>query len=188
MKPVLGKMKGGLIVSCQASEGSPLCGPQFMSAMARSAELGGAVGVRANGVEDIRAIRERVSLPIIGILKRRCSDGGIWITIEPEDALAVVQAGADIVALDATKRLRPSGKPFAEITSLIKKETSALVMADISTFEEGQAAATAGADIVATTLSGYTYYSRQQETPDVELIETLRKQSGHADCRRGEIS
>lgn len=163
----------GLIVSCQAKPGSPLRHPQVMAAMAQAAEAGGAVGIRANGAEDIAAIRALVKLPIIGINKIDHAGYEVFITPTLAAARQVAAAGADIIAMDATLRPRPDGLSAAEAIRLYQKELGLPVMADISTLEEGLAAAEAGADIVATTLSGYTPYSPQQEPPDYTLIAEL---------------
>ena len=174
MDQVLRQIEGGLIVSCQATPGTPLDGPNYMAAMAESAQLGGAVGIRANGGAHIRAIKQRVSLPVIGILKRRDLAPHVWITPDLKSAEVVARAGAEIVAMDATKRPRPSGVgAFSEIAAELKSTHSVLVMADVSTVEEGLSAAEAGADIVATTLSGYTPYSVQMVGPDFDLVSAL---------------
>jgi N-acylglucosamine-6-phosphate 2-epimerase len=163
------RIRGGLIVSCQAKEDSPLRGPTFMAAMARCAEVGGAVGIRANGPDNIEAIRKAVGLPIIGIYKINCPDSEPYITPTFEAAKCVAEAGADIIALDATLRPHANGLSACELIAQIKI-LGLPVMADISTFEEGVAAEEAGADIIATTMSGYTPYSRQLDGPDFELI------------------
>ncbi|HET6455459.1 MAG TPA: N-acetylmannosamine-6-phosphate 2-epimerase [Armatimonadota bacterium] len=169
---VIERLTGGLIVSCQAKEDSPLCGPAFMAAMARCAEIGGAVGIRANGPDNIEAIREAVGLPIIGIYKINCPDSEPYITPTFEAAKEVAGVGADIIALDATLRPHANGLSARELIAQIKK-LDLPVMADISTFEEGAAAEEAGADIIATTMSGYTSYSRQLAGPNFELISEL---------------
>lgn len=132
----------------------------------------GAAGVRLDGVEHVRATRECVSAPIIGINKQRSDSFAIYITPTVAAALDVVQAGANIVALDGADGPRPDGSNVAVLVREVH-EAGALVMADISTFDEGLAAADAGADIVATTLSGYTPYSRRPDGPDVALVERL---------------
>ena len=170
---LIGNLGKGLIVSCQAKPGSPLRDAQVMAAMAQAAEIGGAVGIRANGQADIAAIRARVSLPIIGIDKNVHPGYEVFITPTLESARLVAMAGADIIATDATLRPRPDGSTAAGAIRRSRRETGKLIMADISTLEEGLAAAEAGADIVATTLSGYTPYSRQQEAPDFDLIAEL---------------
>jgi N-acylglucosamine-6-phosphate 2-epimerase len=170
---IIGNLQKGLIVSCQAKPSSPLRNPQVMAAMAQAAELGGAVGIRANGAEDIAAIHNSVKLPIIGINKIVHTGFDVFITPMLESAQQVVAAGADILAMDATLRPRPDRLCVAQAIQLYKRELGVPIMADISTLEEGLAAAEAGADMVATTLSGYTPYSRQQDAPDFLLIAEL---------------
>ena len=169
---LISALRGRLIVSCQAPEGTPLHGSSFMAAMARAAEVGGAAGVRANGPDDIRAIKAAVPLPIIGIYKIRDPEFEPYITPTFEAAREIAEAGADIIAVDATLRPHPKNLTAAELIAQIK--TLGLpVMADISTLEEGISAAEAGADIVATTMSGYTTYSRRSDEPDFALIREL---------------
>ncbi len=163
----------GLIVSCQAKLGSPLRDPKIMAAMAQAAEQAGAVGIRANGPADIAAIRAAVKLPIIGIYKQELPGTEVYITSTFESAQAVVAAGADLVALDATARPRPGNVSAADLIHYCQTELNTPVMADISTLSEGVAAAAAGADLVATTLVGYTADSRHHTPPDYELIREL---------------
>jgi len=164
---------GTLIVSCQAQPDSPFHGPAGMTLMARAAERGGAGGIRANGPQDVRAIRAAVDLPVIGIWKTGAPDG-VYITPRFADAAAVVEAGAAIVAVDATDRPRPDGGTAAELIARIRAELDALVMADVDTFEAGRAAADAGADLVASTLSGYTPATASgADGPDFALVERL---------------
>lgn len=171
MNYVIQRLKNGLIVSCQADPSSPLFGPMYMSAMAKSAELGGAVGIRANGPEDIRAIRETVGLVLIGIYKLQIPGYPVYITPTFEAVKKVAEAGADIIACDATLRERPV--PFKDLVKMIHNELGLTVMADVSTLEEGLTAEEEGADLVATTLSGYTPYSRTRKGPDIPLIREL---------------
>lgn len=185
---IIRNLHHGLIVSCQAKPGSPLRNSQVLAAMARAAEVGGAVGVRANGVEDIRAIRQLVKIPIIGINKIVHEGYDVFITPTLESALQVATAGSDIIAMDATLRNRPDGLSTAQAIKLYKDELGKLVMADISTLEEGLAAVEAGADIVATTLSGYTSYSRQQEAPDFLLIAELAARTATPIIAEGRMS
>ncbi len=174
MQALIEQLRGGLIVSCQAGPTDAVYGSAAMAAMAQAAERGGAVGIRANGVEDIAAIRRAVSLPIIGIDKQDLPGYGIRITPSLDAARRIVAAGADIVAVDATRRGAEEGRlPAAQLIRQIKDELHVPVMADISIFEEAMAAAEAGADIVATTLSGYTSYSLQLKEPDFDLLEKL---------------
>jgi N-acylglucosamine-6-phosphate 2-epimerase len=184
---VIKYLRGGLIVSCQAPKGSPLHGSAIMAAMAKAAEVGGAVGIRADGPADIRAIKQAISIPIIGIYKIDLPGFEPYITPTIEAARAVVEAGADIVALDATLRPHPGNLSAADLINLVKG-LGRSVMADISTLEEGIAAVEAGADIVATTMSGYTPYSRQSAEPDFELIEELVRAVSIPVIAEGKIS
>jgi putative N-acetylmannosamine-6-phosphate epimerase len=171
----IARLQGGLIVSCQASKDDGLYGPEVMAGMARAAELGGAVGIRANGPDDIAAIRRAVRLPIVGIYKRDLPGYGIRITPTLEAARQIVEAGADIVAIDATRRGPSEGRlPTAELIRQIHDTLHVPVMADISTLEEGIAAAEAGADIVASTLSGYTPYSPALKRPTSNWSDVAR--------------
>jgi N-acylglucosamine-6-phosphate 2-epimerase len=170
---VLSMLRRGLVVSCQAETQEPLHGSQFMAAMARAALEGGAVGIRASGASDIQSIRRAVSLPIIGILKVDLDGYDVRITPRLEDAITAAQAGAHIIALDATQRPHPDNRTASELIQAVKQATGLPVMADISTLEEGVAAAQAGADLVGTTLSGYTPYSPSHTEPDFNLVEQL---------------
>jgi N-acylglucosamine-6-phosphate 2-epimerase len=167
------KLRGQLIVSCQALADNPLRKSEYMAVMAKAAEFGGAGGIRANGATDIKAIREQVSIPIIGINKTAASLENVYITPTLESAAEVARAGADIIAIDATNRPRPNNVTATELIKAVKHELKLPVMADISTYTEGIAAADAGADIVATTLAGYTTYTSQTDGPDLDLLRKL---------------
>ena len=144
-----------------------------MALMAKAAELGGAVGIRADDPKHIAAIRRTVKLPIIGIYKEDVEGYETRITLNMDRAKEIFEAGSDIIALDVTNRPHPYGTTGIEMIKQIKEQFGCLVMADISTFEEGVAAANAGADIVATTLSGYTSYSPKIQGPDFDLVSRL---------------
>ena len=163
----------GLIVSCQARKDEPMHGSDIMARMAVAAQQGGAVGIRANTPEDVRAIKKVVSLPVIGIYKIDSEESEVYITPTFEAAKAIAEAGSDMIALDGTTRARPGGETLEFIIHLIHEELQLPVMADCSTLEEGINAARAGADVVATTLSGYTPYSRKTEGPDFELLDAM---------------
>lgn len=173
MDAIITKLKHGLIVSCQAREGNPMRGAGHMAAFAQAAELGGAVGIRANGAADIRAIRKASSLPILGINKWRQANWPVYITPNLQAARAVRQAGADIIAIDATHRPRRGGASPEALIETIHTVLGCPVMADIDTLEEGIAAARAGADLVATTLSGYTERHPATPGPDLDLVRAL---------------
>ncbi|WP_028550564.1 N-acetylmannosamine-6-phosphate 2-epimerase [Paenibacillus sp. UNC451MF] len=164
----------GLVVSCQALEDEPLHGSSYMVAMAKAAHMGGAVGIRSNGAQDIRAIKQALDLPVIGLNKKLVQGYDVYITPTVEDAVEVHRAGADIVAMDGTGRARPDGRTLEETIRELHAQ-GILVMADISTLEEGVYAASLGADYISTTLSGYTPYSRQEPGPDLPLITQLKQ-------------
>ncbi|MBB6675100.1 N-acetylmannosamine-6-phosphate 2-epimerase [Cohnella nanjingensis] len=168
-------LRGGMVVSCQAYPGDATYGSEIMVRFALAALEGGALAIRANSPPDISAIKQAVKVPVIGLWKRVYADSDVYITATRADAMAVVTAGADIVALDATARRRPGGESLQEVVSYLKRETDALLMADVSTLEEGIQAERLGFDIVSTTLSGYTPYSPQTSDPDYALIAALSR-------------
>ncbi|MBQ9003481.1 MAG: N-acetylmannosamine-6-phosphate 2-epimerase [Eggerthellaceae bacterium] len=151
MNPTIEQLKGGLIVSCQAYTGEPLRHPETMAQMARAAELGGAVAIRCQGLSDIAAIKGRVEIPVIGLWKE--GHDGVYITPTLRHAIACVNAGADVVALDATDRPRPDGRTFEQTVSELREACDTLVMADCATIEDIRRSVAAGCDLVSTTLS-----------------------------------
>lgn len=167
---ILEKLHLGLIVSCQALPDEPLHGPEIMARMAAAAAAGGAIGIRANGAADVRAIKRAVSLPVIGIVKRNYPDSAVYITPTLGEIEELLDAGADIIAFDATRQSRPGNCTLEQIIDLLNASPAAS-MADISTLEEALYAESLGVGCVSTTLSGYTPYSRQQEGPNLELLE-----------------
>jgi len=185
---VLDKIEGKLVVSCQALEDEPLHGADIMAKMARAAKIGGAAGIRANGPEDIRAIQEEVELPLIGIEKNMDYDAEVYITPTMREVTRVVRAGADIVAVDATKCSRPSGQSLREFIDEIKSSFDIPVMGDISVLKEGIQAEQAGFDLVGTTLSGYTEYSPDKAGPDFELLEELLNELSIPVLMEGRVS
>lgn len=173
---ILARLAGGLIVSCQAYPGEPMRDPNTMAQIARAAVIGGACGIRLQGISDIRAAAD-LQVPVVGLWK----DGhdGVFITPTLEHAIAVAQAGADIVALDGTRRPRPDGRTLAETIAGLRAQHDVLVMADCGSLADAEAAEAAGADILGTTLSGYTGERVKGAGPDLELIAQLA-----ATCRR----
>ena len=163
--------KNSLIVSCQADPGSPFAKPEFICAFAEAAVRGGAVALRLEGVANTEAVRTEQSVPIIGLIKKRHGEfGDIYITPTQQDVHALSEAGADIIAFDATLRERP-----VSVQNLVETchSLGRIALADISTVAEAEAALAAGADLISTTLSGYTPYSPQIAGPDFELIKAL---------------
>ena len=167
------QVRGHLIVSCQALPDEPLYGAEIMARMAVAAHGGGARAIRANTPVDIAAIRAAVDLPIIGLYKEVFPGYPVYITPTLAHAKAVADAGADLVAIDATARPRPQPDTLADFIAAIHAETGCAVLADIATADEALAAAAAGADLISTTMSGYTADSPNQPGPDLELVRDL---------------
>ncbi|HVN15515.1 MAG TPA: N-acetylmannosamine-6-phosphate 2-epimerase [Anaerolineales bacterium] len=167
------RLCGGLIVSCQALPDEPLYGAQHMAAMARAAAAGGAIAIRANGPADIAACRAIVNLPIIGLFKEDIPGFEVRITPTIEHAEQIAQVGSDVIAIDATNRNRPGQLSIETLITHVHTHIGKPILADVSTLEEGLAAVEAGADFVATTLSGYTSYSLSQPGPDFDLLAKL---------------
>ena len=168
-------VKGKLIVSCQALPDEALHSPFIMGRMAKAAKEGGAAAIRAQSCADINEIKKVTGLPVIGLIKRNYDDSPIYIPptmIEVEDLLTT---GCEMIALDMTNRKRPGNEKVEILVERIH-ESGRLVLADISTYEEGMDAARIGADAISTTLSGYTPYSPQMTGPDVELVGKLSKE------------
>jgi N-acylglucosamine-6-phosphate 2-epimerase len=177
-------LRGGLIVSVQAYEDSVLNTPETIALLARCAVANGARAVRIEGVARIAAVRKVVDVPIVGLVKRRYPGFAPYITPTSEDIFDVVEAGADIVAFDATDRARPDGSTPASAVSSIRV-TNRLAMADCSRIEDASAVVTAGADIVASTLCGYTDETRGAPLPALDLVRALRGLGAFVVCEGG---
>lgn len=176
---IIASLKDGLIVSCQAVPGEPHYMENITVKMAESAEWGGAVGIRANSPEDIEKIKRVVDLPIIGIWKIDRNIKDVYLTPNLDAAKKLWDAGAEIIAVQATKHKRDDGKYSYETIKEIKKEIpEALIFADIATPEDAVIAAENGADFVAPTLQGYTkagYFDNVtiKDVPDFILLRDI---------------
>jgi N-acylglucosamine-6-phosphate 2-epimerase len=184
-RKVIKRIGRALIVSCQASEGEPLCGPIFIRALAESAIMGGASALRLEGAANIEAVRAVTTLPIIGLAKSTSVQPGdrlksVYITATLSEAEAIAKAGSDIVAIDATGRPRADGMKLSEFIGRIRNDFGKPVMADISTLSEGLLAVEAGADLVSTTLYGYTEETKlpSDAGPGLDLLRSLVEKCG----------
>lgn len=183
MHQVLEQIKNGLIVSCQALEGEPLHSSFIMGRMALAAKEGGAVGIRANSVPDIREIKEQVDLPVIGIIKQVYKDHPVFITPTMKEIDALAETGAEIIATDATNRIRPDGKDLESFYQDVRsKYPHILLMADVSSVEEAIFADELGFNIVAPTLYGYTEETKglKIDDHDYAVIKQIVKEVKHA--------
>ena len=187
---ILDRLGGHLVVSCQAPPNHPLAAPNMIAALCRCAAEGGAAGVRVNGVEGVRTGLANTELPVIGLYKEwrkgRLSNGGRpAITPTVKDAVALAGAGAHVVAFEATRELHGDG--LGRHIEAVRHAVNVPLLADISTLEEGVLAYRCGADLVGTTLSGYTPDSRKQHGPDLALVAELTK-AGVPTVAEGRIS
>lgn len=176
---MLEKIKNGLVVSCQALENEPLHSSYIMSKMALAAAQGGAVGIRANSKEDIIAIKQEVSLPVVGIVKRDYPDSEVFITATKKEIDELAESGCEMIAMDATMRPRPNGEKLSELVAYTKENYPHVeLMADISTLEEALQAEQLGFDCVSTTLYGYTKETAGHKLydNDFEFVKTVVNQ------------
>ena len=164
-------LRSQLIVSCQAYPGEPMRDPRTTGQVAASAVIGGAAAIRVQGLADVEFTRAAVEVPVIGLWK----DGhdGVFITPTLHHALSCASAGADIVAIDGTRRPRPDGLTLAQTIAGIHAESNSLVLADCGSLADAIAAAEAGADLIGTTLAGYTGERPKTEGPDLELLADI---------------
>ena len=149
------QIKGKVIVSCQAVPGEPLYVEEksIMYLMARAAKQAGTPAIRTSSIRDVVAIKEETGLPVIGLIKVQYDGFESYITPTMKEVDALVEAGSDVIALDCTNQKRGDGKSISEfITEVRSKYPDEILMADISTYEEGVNAWKLGMDIVGTTM------------------------------------
>jgi N-acylglucosamine-6-phosphate 2-epimerase len=176
---ILAALRHGLIVSCHAEDGDPFDAPDLIARFALAAAMGGAAAIRAREPDNVRAIRKAIALPIIGLTKGTYPGGRVLITPDLTDVEALIDAGADLIAVDGTARRRPNGLTGDEFVAAIATRWPTPIVADVSTREEGAAAFRAGAAAVATTLSGYTDATERAgvSAPDWRLLRALVQSS-----------
>lgn len=181
---LLDSLRGKLIVSVQAPAGSALDDPYVLAAMARAAQDAGAAAVRMQGIANLQAARKRVSVPIVGIVKREHAGFGPYITPTLEDVRKIAAAGCEIVAFDVTRRPRPDGSSTERLVEAVHAG-GALAMADCAEPDDGIEAASAGAEIVATTLCGYTPGTEGTTLPALDLVRAFASGETFVICEGG---
>lgn len=166
---ILTQIQNGLIASCQPVDDGPMDSPEIVAAMAAACVAGGAVGLRIEGIENLKAARKVVNVPIVGIVKRDLADSPVRITPFLQDIDDLYHAGADIIAFDGTDRLRPT-----TIEACVERiqALGAMSMADCSNLEEGLYCQGLGVDLIGSTMSGYTGGEIPAE-PDLQLVRDL---------------
>lgn len=174
---IINRLKGKVVVSCQAMPSEPLYLEKCMVAMMKSVVKGGAGGLRVAGARDVKNAKHLFDIPVIGLTKPDVIPPNwqeiVYITPTLKEVIELVEAGADIIAFDGTMRERPNGAKLEELIKYVKINNR-VSMADISTFEEGINAEKLGANILSTTLSGYTQFSQNRGSePDFELLKQL---------------
>jgi len=171
---VLAPLKGGLVVSCQVPDGTAIDTPDFIAAQALTVIQAGAIGIRAQGIANVTAVARVAHVPIIGLVKRYLDTTPIYITPTVLDVLELEQAGASIVAVDATERLRPDRLDFTTFFKNLRLETDIPLLADVETVEAAIIAETISYEAIATTLSGYTD-KPAPPLPNIRLVEAIAK-------------
>jgi N-acylglucosamine-6-phosphate 2-epimerase len=164
----------GLIVSCQIPVQSPLHGKVSTAVLAMAAQSSGAVAIRAEGFDSIKAIKEVVSIPVIGLIKTQGINSGVYINSTISEIQMCIDAGSDFIAIDATGRPRASFEHLADFVQAIRRITDIEIIGDVSNIEEGKAAAASGINILASTLAGHTPNSTK-DLPDLDLVASLVK-------------
>lgn len=167
------KLPQGLVVSCQALKGEPMYGGDSIVKMARAAELGGAIGIRANGTKDIGRISRKVDLPIIGLIKQCYEGSGVYITPTLKEVKKLVKSPCEIIAMDATIRPRPNGEKLGDLVRYVRDHSEKRLMADIDDLESAQNAEALGFDYISSTLRGYTEKTRGIAIPDIDFLRQL---------------
>lgn len=186
---IISNLKHGLIVSCQAELDSPFNSPEGVTMFAKSAVAGGTAGIRSEGIEKIKMILESVDVPVIGLIKSKFDDGSVKITGSFSDVDELSVIGCPIIAIDGTFRKR-DGLTGPEFIHRIKSAFDVLIMADIAKEDEALECEQAGADLISTTLNGYTpdTVNDKIHSPNFELVKTLVKKNKEPIIAEGRIN
>ncbi|MGL6107726.1 N-acetylmannosamine-6-phosphate 2-epimerase [Romboutsia sp.] len=176
---ILESIKDSVIISCQALPNEPLYVEEksIMYLMARAAKIAGSPAIRTNGISDVIAIKKETGLPVIGLIKKHYDDSDVYITPTMKEVDELVEAGSDVIALDCTFLKRPNEESINDFIKKIKaKYPNIILMADISTYEEGINANKCGVDLIGTTMNGYTEQSIKANVTNLELVKMLVKE------------
>lgn len=171
----LSTLDKGLIVSCQPVKGGAMDRAEMVVGFALAALDGGATALRIESAPYVAAVRAATDRPIIGLVKRDLNDSPVRITPLLSDVEALADAGADLIAYDATQRLRP-----VETAALVAAihARGRLAMADCAVLADAEQALAEGADVVGSTLAGYTGPTEPTE-PDLALVAAMRRLTPH---------
>lgn len=174
MNSIIEQLRNSIIISCQSEGDDPFnADPEYMALFAKAAEMGGAKGIRTQGIEKLKAIKRMVDLPVIGLQKSQFEDGTVRITGSFKEVEQLIAAGSDIIAIDGTFRIR-DGFSGPDFINEVKKRYGCLVLADIATNEEAMACMNSGANAVSTTLNGYTPETKQfHNGPNYTLLSEI---------------
>lgn len=176
----MSELKRGLIVSCQAVKGEPLYGYNIMDLFALAAKEGGACGIRCL-IDDIDAIKKRVDLPIIGLVKETYPDSQIYITPTKEDVERLSKTKCDVLCMDATLRKRPGNLTLEELYNYARSiAPDKYLMADVATIEDAINADKLGFDYISTTMRGYTDDTKNVVLPDISFVKEVKSKTKHA--------
>lgn len=169
------KLKPGLIVSCQALPDEPLYGGDTMAKMAYAAYLGGAVGIRANGVHDINSIAKKIGhrLPIIGLIKKNYPDSEVYITPTLKEVRALLASDCDVIALDLTNRKRPENQKIEDLVAYIRSHSQKAIMADTADYADVKLADELGFDYISSTMRSYTSSTKGLAIPDLPYLKRI---------------
>lgn len=176
---ILKSIKGSIVISCQALPNEPLYVEEksIMYLMARAAKMAGSPAIRTNSVRDVIAIKKETGLPVIGLIKREYEGSEVYITPTMKEVDELVDAKSDVIALDCTFSKRLNDESINDfIKSIKEKYPDVILMADISTYEEGINAYKCGVDMVGTTMNGYTPQSIKENINNLELVKKLTKE------------
>jgi N-acylglucosamine-6-phosphate 2-epimerase len=188
-KQIIEQLKNKLIVSCQAEGDSPFNSPEGVTMFAKAAVMGGAAGIRSEGIEKTKMILKNVNVPVIGLVKSKFEDGSVRITGRLKDVENLLAIGVHIIAIDGTFRKRENlcGPEFIK---KVKSEFNCVVLADIATLDEALECEKAGADIITTTLNGYTPETVNDKTkaPNFDLVKSLIKKISKPIIAEGRIN